>query len=172
MGSLKRKLEDLEEQLHTEVIPAHWSYEEWPADEQLEDILDKVNFFRRTSGGTYAATDREINLLGIAAAYEELQGSGEWIAPYSGTAITLSDNGDETFDISLSSNVALEDLPEHTRSHVERLALEKQERRERWLYEDRRRSERERELRPMREAWRREHPHEKMPDYLIYGSEA
>jgi hypothetical protein len=142
---VRDRLRHLEEHM----LPAHWPYEEWPAQDQLEAVLDFLDTHRRfrTVG---VCTDREINLLGICTAYEELGGAGEWTAPCSGAIITVTDNGDGTFNASLSANVAAEDLPEGVREYVKSWGPKGQERRDRWLFENRERFKQEREERPER----------------------
>ncbi len=83
MGSIKRRVERLETHAGEE-LPVLWSPHQWTLDEQLEDVQGYLDFHQRFK--TIAVcTDREINLLGLAAAYRELEGeAGEWEAPYGG----------------------------------------------------------------------------------------
>jgi hypothetical protein len=135
VAGLGRRLERLEARAGSE-LPVLWSPRQWPLDEQLEDVQGYLDFHRRFKT-TAVCTDREINLLGLAAAYKELEGkSGAWLAP-SGAVVYLEDNGDGTFGVDLSSNLAVEDLPEGMREHVERMDAARQAKRERYLYEHR-----------------------------------
>ncbi len=136
---LSRRLERLEGQA-SEELSALWSPYQWSPDEQLEDVQGYLDFHRRFKT-TAVCTDREINLLGLAAAYKELEGeAGEWRAP-SGAVVSLEDNGDGTFGVHLSSNLTVEDLPEGMREHVERMDSACLAERDRWLYEHHRRGE-------------------------------
>lgn len=147
MGSLNSRLRRLEAR---ETNPLA-EFADWDPTDQLEAAADYVNFHRRF-GSVAVCTDREITLLGIIAAYNELGGTvGEWVALESGTVITLMDAGPEgLFNVSFSGNILVEDLPEHTRPYVERMSPGMQERRERWLFEHREEHRLEREERPER----------------------
>lgn len=137
MSGLDRRLERLETQASAE-LPVLWNPHQWPLDEQLEDVRCYLDFHGRFKT-TAVCTDREINLLGLAAAYEALGGeAGEWEAP-SGGVVSLEENGDGTFGVHLSSNLAVEDLPEGMREYVERMDPARQAERDRWLYEHHRR---------------------------------
>ncbi len=135
MVGLDRRLERLEEQARDD-LPVLWNPPEWPLDEQLKDVRAYLDFHRRFKT-TAVCTDREINLLGLAAAYKELEGKpGSWVAP-SGAVVYLEDNEDGTFGVDISSNLVVEDLLEGTREHVERMDPTRQAERDRWLYERR-----------------------------------
>ncbi len=133
MGSIRRRVSRLEEAAHAGTLPAHWNPDEWPTNDQLAEVVDYVDFHRRF-GTVAVCTSRQVNLLGIATAHEQLGGAGEWVAP-SGVVITLTENEDDTFGAELSANVAIEDLPDDVREHVKRMAPERQAERDRWLYE-------------------------------------
>jgi hypothetical protein len=82
--SIGARLERLEEYAQQrQDLPAHWPADEWPVEDQVEDVLDYLNF-HRTFGTVALCTDREINLLGIVAAHEQLGGAGDWPAPKAG----------------------------------------------------------------------------------------
>ncbi len=125
---LSRRLGRLEEHASRQDLP------DWPIEDQIEDVQGYLDFHRRFK--TIAVcTDREINLLGLGAAYKELEGKpGAWLAP-SGAVVYLEDNGDGTFGVDLSSNLTVEDLPEGMREYVERMDPKSQPARERYLYE-------------------------------------
>jgi hypothetical protein len=146
MGSLRRELERLREL-------ADPSFEEdWPLDEQLADVADKLDRFIHFHSGDsvrYVATDREIHLLGLLCAGWELgEDGGEYTFP-SGLTVRLIREGDG-FLIDVHRRIGIEDLPDWTHEHVERMDPKKQAKRDRWLADNR-----DRPFVPWREKLRR-----------------
>ncbi len=132
MANLERRVEALER------ISAPHEFPDWPVEEQVKDAVDKLQFYRRfhaNSSVRYAATDREITMLGIAHAWEELQGDGEIRLPHSGTAIRYLQDGEDTFSMSVDGVVVVEDLPEGVREYFKRMDPEEQPAREMRLFE-------------------------------------
>jgi len=60
--SLHKRLEDLEERLRAEISRTHWSYEEWPLEDQLEAVLWSLQV-HKWGRSVHEATDRELELL-------------------------------------------------------------------------------------------------------------
>ena len=86
MGSLERRLERLEEQMH----PAHLSYEDWPLTDQMEDVFCYLRLHARWDS-VAACTDQQLYCLGlIVAAWENQDAKLEDLVPAS-----LSDFPDE-----------------------------------------------------------------------------
>lgn len=134
MSDLQRRLEALEKELSP--ASADGAFEDWPAEDQLEDILDALRV-HRCGGTVYPATDRELSILSGLHAYHELEesgGVGELQLP-SGAVVSLKDAGDGLRDLSTSGVVLGSDLPEGVREYVERMEPSKQTDRERFLYE-------------------------------------
>ncbi len=105
MGSVRRRVEALER------ISAPQEFPGWPVPEQVEEAVDKLFFYQKHHADgrvRYAATDREITMLGIAHAWEELQGDGEIRLPHSGTAIRYLQDGEDTFSMSVDGVVVVE----------------------------------------------------------------
>ena len=80
----------------------------WPAEDQMEDVLD-ILWDHRCGRYAYQATDRELRLMATACAAEEVTG-----------------------------DVRPEDLPEGVREYFERMDPREQPAGERYLYEKRR----------------------------------
>lgn len=134
MSSIRRRLVALEET----ATPASLEFPDWSIEDQIEDALDKLDFYRRfhTDGRIrYAATDREITMLGIAHAGEELQVEGEFRLPYSGTTIRFVRDDEDTFSVDMDGVVVVEDLPEGVREHFKRMDPAAQPARDQRLYE-------------------------------------
>lgn len=135
MADLSRRLRALESAASPPDFPA------WPLEDQIEEGLEKVQFYQRFHADgkvLYSATDAELNALGVAHAYQELQGEGEILLPHSGTVIRLSLDRSETpdtFEVSVSGAVTVEDLPEVWRGFLKRMDSENQPDRDRRLYE-------------------------------------
>jgi hypothetical protein len=93
MVSLGRRLGKLEEQMH----PAYLSYEDWPLDDQIEDVADVVRSYIRWHSNDaiqYLATDREMHLVGILCAMEVLdEDGGEYAFPTGLTVRLIPDEG-------------------------------------------------------------------------------
>lgn len=109
-GGLSKRLARLEEQAREDL--ARWDGERWPVAEQLAAVADELDF-HATFGTVAICTDREINLLAALAADGGLDGPV------------------------LSLNASPEDLPAGLREHVQRMDPRSQERRDRWLFENR-----------------------------------
>lgn len=131
MSSIRRRLEILEE------ITAPQEFPGWRLEEQVEDVLDKFRFYQRFHANDpvrYAATDREIHLLGLVCAFWELpDGVGEYRYP-SGAMVEWADE-DGMRKVDGAGYVSLEDLPEDVRKHFENMAPEDQPARDARLYE-------------------------------------
>jgi hypothetical protein len=132
MRSLHRKLKALEEITSPQGFPG------WPVEEQVKDAVYMLKFYRRFHAADpirYAATNRELTMLAIAHANEELQGEGEVRLPHSGTVIRYLRDGEDTFSIGVEGVVAVEDLPEGVREYFKRMNPKEQPARDQWLYE-------------------------------------
>ncbi len=109
----------------------------WPVEGQLEDVLDSL-WLHRCGRYVYAATDREIHLMGLLCARWELpEGWGEHRYP-SGAVVRWIDDGEGGALIEATDPVQVEDLPEGVREYFERMDPTEQPERERKLYERRR----------------------------------
>jgi hypothetical protein len=108
VGSLVRRLERLEEQMH----PAHLSYEEWPLVNQIEDVFCYVKLHARW-GSVASCTDQQLRCLGLLVAGWENPGT------------PLED----------LSPVGLDDFPEEVKEHVSRMDPRWQPERDAWLRE-------------------------------------
>lgn len=131
MGSVRRRVEALERK-------APHEFHDWPVEEQVKDAVDRLQFYRRFHANDpvrYAATDRELKMLGIAHVWEELQGDGEIRLPHSGTAIRYLQDGEDTFSMSVDGVVVVEDLPEGVSGHLKRMNPEEQPARDQRLFE-------------------------------------
>jgi hypothetical protein len=126
------KLEELATPYETSPLVAH---PDWPLDDQAEDMMEAL-LLHRCAGSVQLCTDREINVLGILHAFFLLPDDEGEHQMASGAVVSLTRNGSK-FDISLSGNVSVEDLPEDVQRHIERFDPDKQPARERWLYEQR-----------------------------------
>jgi hypothetical protein len=156
--SLDKRLERLED-LAGDASPT--KFEDWSLDDQLEDVADKLDLYIRFHSRDtirYQATDRELHLLGLLCAANELGAEGgEYTFPTGltvGLARVPQREGDG-FLIDAPRHIRADDLPEWTREHVERIDPKDQDRRDRWLYEMRHYFKRDREERPKREEERR-----------------
>ncbi len=139
-GGLERRLEDLEAREGGNLE----EFADWPIEDQLEQVLDALRMHRITDTAQLA-TDRQIHLMGLLCAREELpDGEGEYRFP-SGLVVSWTSYADDTCSASASGYVRVEDLPEGVREHFERMDPVKQPERERWLYGDRHRARESRE---------------------------
>lgn len=132
MSNIRRRLEALEGPTNSH------KFHGWPVEEQVKNAVYMLQFYRRFHANDpvrYAATDRELTMLAIAHASEELQGEGEYRLPHSGTAIRFLRDGEDTFSIDVDGVVAVEDLPEGVREHFKRMNPKEQPPRNQWLYE-------------------------------------
>jgi len=109
MGSLKRRLERLEEQMR----PAHLSYEDCPLVNQMEDVFCYVKMHARW-GSRASCTDQQLRCLGLVVAHWE--------------------NPDAPLEE--LSPVGLDDFPDEVREHVSRLAPRTQHEKDAWLREE------------------------------------
>ena len=137
--SLRNRLEKLEV-LAGDARRGPDGFADWPVDDQLEDVADKLHFFKRFHARApvrYQATDRELHLLGLLCVANGL--------------------GEEPGD-----------LPEWAHEHFERMEPEKQPKQDRWLYDNRHYLKEARELTKKRKAWRHENPAGRVPDELIH----
>jgi hypothetical protein len=109
VGSLERRLERLEEQMH----PAHLSYEDWPLTDQMEDVFCYLRLHVRWDS-VAACTDQQLYCLGlIVAAWENPDAKLEDLVPAS-----------------------LSDFPDEVKEHVSRLDPRAQPERDAWLREE------------------------------------
>jgi hypothetical protein len=109
VGSLGRRLERLEEQMH----PAHLSYEDWPLVDQMEDVFCYLRLHVRWDS-VAACTDQQLRCLGlVVASWEHPDTSLEDLSP-----------------------VGLDDFPDEVREHVSRLDPRTQPERDAWLREE------------------------------------
>ena len=77
MESLGSRLKRLEEQMH----PAHFSYEDWPLVEQIEDAFCYLRLHARW-GSRAACTDQQLRCLGlVVASWENPDTSLEDLSP-------------------------------------------------------------------------------------------
>lgn len=116
--------------------------EEWPLDDQLEqvaDTLDRFIYFHSKDEVRYVATDREIHLLGLLC------------AAWRSREVPLGEDGGEGegFLVDVPRQIRAQDLPEWALEHFERMDPKKQAERERWLFAHRHTFE------PWRESVRR-----------------
>jgi hypothetical protein len=109
VGSLERRLERLEQQMH----PAHLSYEDWPLTDQMEDVFCYLRLHARW-GSRAACSDQQLRCLGLVVA--------SWENPDT----PLED----------LSPVGLDDFPDEVREHVSRLDPRAQPERDAWLREE------------------------------------
>jgi hypothetical protein len=105
---LRDKVKRLEEQMS----PAHWSYEEWPIEAQIQDVLSYFLLHVRWDS-IAACTDQQLYCIGL------------WLASQEDPESNLED----------LSPVALEDFPEEVVEHVSRLEPRLQAERDVWLRE-------------------------------------
>jgi hypothetical protein len=106
VGSLERRLERLEEQMH----PAHLSYEDWPLTDQMEDVFCYLRLHARWDS-VAACTDQQLYCLGlIVAAWENPDAKLEDLVPAS-----------------------LSDFPDEVGEHVSRIDPRMQSERDAWL---------------------------------------
>ncbi len=132
MSNIRRRLEALEGPTNSHKFAG------WPVEEQVKDAVYMLQFYQRFHANDpvrYAATDRELTMLAIAHASEELQGEGEVGLPHSGTTIRYLRDGEDTFSIDVDGVVAVEDLPEGVREYFKRMNPKEQPARDQWLYE-------------------------------------
>lgn len=131
-GGIQGRLEALE----ARCTPAPGDFPDWPLEDQFDDVVHALRVHQ--AGGTaQLATDRQIHLMGLLCASDELpNGFGEHRFP-SGTVVVWTDNGGDTLDIGASGYVRVEDLPEGVREHWERMDPDEQPDREQRLYEGR-----------------------------------
>ena len=144
-GTRKRLLARLED-LEARAVGADpfRDFPDWSIEDQVEEVRDALRLHRIASTAQLA-TDRQIHLMGLLCAREELPGGeGEHRFP-SGVVVSWSNNGDETWKVSASGYVSIEDLPEGVREHFKRMDPVEQPERERWLYADRHRAREHRE---------------------------
>ncbi len=167
MRDLERRVERLEEH-HAPALLG--KFPDWPLEDQAEDVLDMLRWYRRFHSDhavRYPATDREIHLLGLLWAEHALGEEEGGVCEFpSGLAVTLTaEPGDGGFRVEAPRAVRVEDLPEEVGAYFERMDPEKQPERERFLYDDRHRSKKDRE----RSAWHEEHGwDEPTPEHLRY----
>lgn len=166
MAGLKRRLERIEEA----GLSAHWSYEEWPLEDQIAAVLDVVRSYIRFHSDDdiqFPATDRELHLVGILCARGELgEDGGEYTFP-TGLTVRLIPDG-EGFLIDAPRQIGIEDLPDWMHEHVRRMDPKDQPRREAESFANRKELKRLRELAHAREAWHDEHGWNKgTPEHLI-----
>lgn len=129
---MHRRLEALEQLAH----PLGSIGDDWPLEDQLDDVMDALRVHRAGDTAQLAA-DRQIHLMGLLCARDELpNGFGEHRFP-SGTIVTWIDNGDGTADVGASGYVRVEDLPDGVREYWERMDPDEQSEREQRLYEGR-----------------------------------
>lgn len=163
MGSLRRRLNALEKK---SISPLEHS--DWSLEDQLENVLHTLDWFRQYHADgrvLYPATDRELAVLAIAHALEELEGEGELTLPASGTTIHLRDDDGESVRVEVDGAraVVVEDLPPDVQQFIERMEPKKQEARDDWLYKDRHRAALDRE----RIRFHREHGYDvPTPEHL------
>ena len=131
-SGIRRRLEALE----AHRAPASRDFPDWPIEDQFDDVVDALRVHK--AGGTaQLATDRQIHLMGLLCARDNLPGGfGEHRFP-SGAVIVWIDNEDGTVDVGASGYVRVEDLPDGVREYWERMDPDEQPDRERWLYEGR-----------------------------------
>lgn len=132
-NSIGQRLRKLEEQTKSSTggFPPGWDF-----GDQVEEMLEAL-LVHGCAKTRQLCTDREINVLGAMHAFWRLPGgTGEHCFP-SGAVATWSDNEDGTSSLALSRGVSVEDLPEEVQKRVERMEPEKQQVRERWLYNQR-----------------------------------
>lgn len=161
MGRIRRRLVALEESAGPQESPG------WSAEAQIEDAVDKLEFYRRfhaNGSARYSATDREIHSLGLVCAFWALpDGVGKHRYPSGVVVEWTEEDADGMQAVNASGNVPLEDLPEEVRQFFVRMDPAKQPERERFLYENRHRAKKER----ARLDWHREHGFDKpTPEHL------
>src|SRR5215210_1722173 len=127
------KLEELATPYETSPLVA---FPDWPLDDQAEDMMEAL-LLHRCPGSVQLCTDREINVLGILHAFYRLPGGEGKYQMASAAVVSLTEAGEGIFDISLSGDVSVEDLPEGVQRYIERIDPGQQPVRERWLYEQR-----------------------------------
>lgn len=120
------KLEELATPYGTSPLAA---FPDWPFDDQAEDMLNAL-LLHRCAGSVQLCTDREINVLGILHAFFRLPDDEEEHRMASGAVVSLTRNGPQ-FDISLSNNVSIEDLPKSVQRYIKRIDPDEQPARER-----------------------------------------
>jgi hypothetical protein len=133
--NIQRRLNKLEELATPYESSPLVAFPDWPFDDQAEDMMDAL-LLHRCAGSVQLCTDREVNVLGILHAFFRLPDDEGEHQMASGVVVSLARNGSK-FDICLSGNVSVEDLPKGVQRHIQRIDPEKQPERERWLYEQR-----------------------------------
>ncbi len=108
MGGLGRRLQRLEEQ----GLSWHQSYEDWPLEDQREDVLSYVAIHMGW-GSRAACTDQQLHCIGL------------WLASKENPDAPLKD----------LSPVAMADFPEELQEHVSRIEPRSQPERDAWLRE-------------------------------------
>jgi hypothetical protein len=147
VGRIERRLEDLEKRearnrSASDPTAALADFgDAWTLDEQLAVVADKLDVyihFHSQDDIQYAATRREIHLLGILCAMWELGAEGgEYTFP-SGLTLRFIPEG-EGLLIDVPRRICAEDLPEWTREHFKQGDLKGEEEREQFLFETRER---------------------------------
>jgi hypothetical protein len=128
VGSLNGRVRRLEGRLGSEAAEPQRNYLIW-------HVLETIQI-HKWGGSVYQATDRELNIVGMLVASNELpDGAGVYTFP-SGATVTLTRTGDgESIQAEGAGRVEVEDLPEGIRRYFARMDPTKQPERERQLYE-------------------------------------